>query len=558
MSNTCRHCNRNFQIFPAELDFFSKISPEFNGKRFAIPPPTLCPDCRMQRRCIWRNEFSYYARKCDLCEKRIISVHSADKPYPVYCNQCWWSDAWDPYSYGKEIDFTKSFFEQFTELQKKMPKPSMANDNHIASENIEYCQGLAYSKNCYLVTTSWRLEDSLYCSNCGEAKDLLDCRFVGQGSELVYESASCVKVYSSSFLYGCDSCSDCHLGIDLRGCANCFCCIGLRQKEYCFFNQQCSKQEYQEKIAEYRNGSYQALEAAKKEFTKFAKLQPQKAVFQVNCENSSGNNLYFCKNFIGFNVIAGEDSRYYVIGTRPVHCQDILVGGEHSWCYEGVNPDHSYMSHFTVWCWSCKNTLYSDNCHSSNNIFGCIGLRHAEYSILNKKYSKEDYSILVTKLIEQMKTRSEWGEFFPFGVSQFSYNETIAQDYFPISENEANKLGANWQNTSSRPTGNINFKIPDQISEISDSIVSEILACEECKNGFKIMTLELKFYRKMNLPLPHNCPDCRRKNRFSRTGSFKLFPAKCYGCALDIEAAEPANKESKIFCNSCYEKILHL
>jgi hypothetical protein len=36
-----------------------------------------------------------------------------------------------------------------------------------------------------------------------------------------------------------------------------------------------------------------------------------------------------------------------------------------------------------------------------------------------------------------MKSTGEWGEFFPLPLSPFGYNETVAQDYFPLTSEEA-------------------------------------------------------------------------------------------------------------------------
>ncbi|MCB9806736.1 hypothetical protein H6768_02390 [Candidatus Peribacteria bacterium] len=44
-----------------------------------------------------------------------------------------------------------------------------------------------------------------------------------------------------------------------------------------------------------------------------------------------------------------------------------------------------------------------------------------------------------------MQSTGEWGEFFPLTLSPFGYNETVAQDYFPISEKEAQKKGYKWK-----------------------------------------------------------------------------------------------------------------
>jgi hypothetical protein len=78
-----------------------------------IPPPTLCPDCRQQRRLSFRNERKLYKRKCDATGKDIISIYSPDKPYTVYHQDYWWSDAWEPMDYGRDFDFSRSAIEQF-------------------------------------------------------------------------------------------------------------------------------------------------------------------------------------------------------------------------------------------------------------------------------------------------------------------------------------------------------------------------------------------------------------------------------------------------------------
>jgi len=36
-----------------------------------------------------------------------------------------------------------------------------------------------------------------------------------------------------------------------------------------------------------------------------------------------------------------------------------------------------------------------------------------------------------------MISSGEWGEFFPIEMSPFGYNETIAQEYFPITQDES-------------------------------------------------------------------------------------------------------------------------
>ena len=106
-TRNCQNCKKDFIIEPDDFGFYDKIK---------VPPPTFCPECRLQRRLVWRNERSLYHRKCELCSKNVISMYSPESPFSVYCHECWWGDGWDPLKYGRDYNFSKPFFEQYKEL----------------------------------------------------------------------------------------------------------------------------------------------------------------------------------------------------------------------------------------------------------------------------------------------------------------------------------------------------------------------------------------------------------------------------------------------------------
>lgn len=145
-NRTCAKCATIFAIADRDIAFYEKISPVFSGKKYMIPPPTLCPDCRQQRRLSFRNERKLYKRKCDATGKEIVSIYSPDKPYTIYDQEYWWSDAWDPMSYGREFDFERSTMEQYRELFKKIPHLGILS---FATENAEYNNHVGFLKNCY-------------------------------------------------------------------------------------------------------------------------------------------------------------------------------------------------------------------------------------------------------------------------------------------------------------------------------------------------------------------------------------------------------------------------
>ena len=156
MNKNCVQCKAGFEIFPEDLAFYEKVSPVLAGKTYPIPVPTFCPDCRQQRRLAFRNERHLYNRKCDFSGKQIVSIHPSDALYKVYAQDVWWSDQWDPLEYGRDFDFNRSFFEQFQDLLKVVPRLSLINKN---CENSDYSLFSSDLKNCYLIFSALKSED---------------------------------------------------------------------------------------------------------------------------------------------------------------------------------------------------------------------------------------------------------------------------------------------------------------------------------------------------------------------------------------------------------------
>lgn len=59
-------------------------------KKKGLPYPVACPECRQKERLLLRNERKLHYRKCDKCQKDIISTYPPGAPYPIYCQECFW------------------------------------------------------------------------------------------------------------------------------------------------------------------------------------------------------------------------------------------------------------------------------------------------------------------------------------------------------------------------------------------------------------------------------------------------------------------------------------
>jgi hypothetical protein len=200
-----------------------------------------------------------------------------------------------------------------------------------------------------------------------------------------------------------------------------------------------------------------------------------------------------------------------------------------------------------------------------------MGLRQSEYSILNKKYSKEEYVALKQKIIDHMKKTGEWGEFFdPSIIAPFAYNECVAYDYFPFTKEEALGKGYKWYDRPAREY-QVTMKteqIPQTITETPDTIMKEVIECASvhdessispnCPRAFRVIQMELDFYKATGMPIPKFCPACRREARFKKRNPRTLWKRSCMneGCQNEFETSYDPERSEIIFCESCYNKTV--
>ena len=551
MQKNCRQCTQKLEVTDEDLKFYDKISPVFGGRKFPIPIPTLCPSCRQQRRLVFRNERKLYHRKCDLTGKEIISMYSPDKKIKVYDREVWWSDRWNPLDYGKNFDFSRPFFEQFKELLIAVPRIALNNKDPY---NSEYCNFALENRDCYLTFTSGLEESCFYTNRSFRNKNCSDCTTT-EDSELCYEMIDSIHCYHSSWLQNCTNSSDCFFGYNLKGCSYCFGCANLTQKKYHIFNQPYSEEEYKKRLQEL----WKNLPAARKEFEKMKLKAIRKNINGMQLENCSGDALFNSKNaqdcYEGNHL---QDCRYVTNTTNMKDSYDVDNDDNSELVYECVGSETNYQHLFNDICWFNTDDYYNSLCFNSKNIFGCVGLKKNQYCILNKQYSKEEYEQLVPRIIEHMMKNGEWGEFFPMALSTFAYNETPAQDYYPLTREQAAQLGATWEDyKETSGYQGVKIQVPDDISKVNDTITKEILHCEQCGKNYKIILQELQFYRKLLLPLPKKCPECRYKGRLELRNPRTLWTRSCAKCGTDMQTTYAPDRPETVYCESCYLKEIY-
>jgi hypothetical protein len=561
MNTACLLCQEKFSVSAEDLSLLQAISPVIGGRKEILPPPTLCPDCRQQRRLAFRNERRLYARKCDLTGKQIISSYSPDKPYIVYDQAEWWSDAWDALSFGREFDFALPFFKQFAALQREVPRVSVVNTN---SENSVYTNYTANNKNCYLIFSNsyGHNEDCFYGTclsksvSCVDSINIFNC-------QLCFDCIDCTDCYSLLSCRDCTECQESFFLSDCRRCKNCIGCKGLRDKQYCVQNKQHTKEEYMKILEQSKTDTHAGYEGIRRFFDSFDRSTPQLFSRQKSCEQCTGDYLQNSRDCEQcFDTNGSEHCRYMQYSVSDdFNCCDASYLVDSTNCYENLSLVQCSDCHFTnlTW-WGVHGVLYSELCfNATRDCFGCIGLRGKQYCILNKQYTKEEYEALVPKIIEHMKRTKEWGEFFPMFLSPFGYNETIAHEFFPLSEGEAKKRKWNWHPEEEERDQYLGpeYKIPDAIADVPEDITKQILTCAVTNKPYKIIPQELKFYRQMNIPVPRKCPDQRHRERMALRNPRKLWNRECAKCRSPIATSYAPDRPEIVYCERCYLEAVY-
>jgi hypothetical protein len=169
-----------------------------------------------------------------------------------------------------------------------------------------------------------------------------------------------------------------------------------------------------------------------------------------------------------------------------------------------------------------------------------------------------------------------YGDFLPIEHSPFGYNETAAQDWYPLTREAAIEGGYLWSDYQSDVKYEFSdYKIPDDIRDVKDDILDKFLKCEASGKAYRITPMELQFYRHVGIPIPLRWPLERHKARIARMLPRKLWRRKCQcagatasngsykntsqhqhgsnSCHNEFETSYAPDRKEIVYCEDCYK-----
>ncbi len=278
------------------------------------------------------------------------------------------------------------FLTKYNALKDTLPRsPNFCLD----LENTEFAAYSYRLKNCYYCFDTVDSEHCLYYFDGVRSKYCVDGDYCVE-CELLYESVDTYQCYNSNYLIYCarlyDSfyCRDCMDGHDLFGC------VHLKQKQYCIFNKQYSKEEYHSQVNKLLKLPAELHLQKVQELYESYPLGPTFVTHSENCDY--GNHVHYAKNcYLCFDVARSENCGYMYDTFYTKNSYDLTYCYKSELCYECVDSSRSYNCDFIEWSTGCFDCAYLFDCNDCHNCWGCVGIKHKRFCILNKQYTEVEY-----------------------------------------------------------------------------------------------------------------------------------------------------------------------
>jgi len=532
-------------------------------RKFNVPPSKLAPETR--RRFLFGFPVglaAWYKPQAETGQKILSCVHQ-DSPFKVLPDKEWLDR--DFSRTEPVLQSEQSFFEQFKALAYTIPVAARRDDGsniNTLGFHVLLCQ------DAYLMFCSGSMKhcfNSAFSFDCEESTEVLNSVGCFNSAFLsrVFNSNNCIFSLESR---GCDHCA---FLFDCRNCRDCFGTTNKRNKQFIFFNEQLTKEEYQERISQIDLASSSQFENQKNKFWELLKAAIWPENFNTGDIDSGGEYLENCvrcqheynssKSTDGFFSSISFEFHNSAFSTRISWGSDTFYS-----CDTNESSDIKFC--FRVW--RSRKMEYCMDCMNCENCFGCFGLQRKSFHIFNVSYTEEEYWQKVDEIKCAMLERGEYGEFFPAIFSAVGFQFSMGDAFFGYSADELQKMNVPMLDPNSGAvvitdeTKVSDVIFPEVLPDSSlDSKVNEYIGRPilDSKIGrkYSITSDELALYRHLHLPLPHQHFLTRLSNLIRMSNFSVPELTECQNCQKKITTYKNATfSERKVFCLACYNQFL--
>jgi hypothetical protein len=142
----------------------------------------------------------------------------------------------------------------------------------------------------------------------------------------------------------------------------------------------------------------------------------------------------------------------------------------------------------------------------------------------------------------------------------YGYNETVAHEQFPLTKSQAKSLWFAWHDEQTTDYSGLQTidptTLPQNIHEISDTILQQVLVCHKTRKPYRITKQELNLYRRLDISIPILHPDVRHSQRVAQRPPRILHWRACDESWQEIISVYTRNTPFPVYCEDEYKKIM--
>ncbi|PJA47370.1 hypothetical protein CO172_01910 [Candidatus Uhrbacteria bacterium CG_4_9_14_3_um_filter_36_7] len=533
-------------------------------RRFNIPPSKISPSTNWKLLGYFDASYQFWWNKHFETGEPVLSFHHPGSGIRVLPDTEWYNRDFSSITYDYKKD--KSFFDQMRIFEKQIP--FLATYNVIPPEHSLTLVSLG-DKDSYFVFAS----KSIHCfySTCATDSEDSSLIFLGKSIIKSHHVLHSERLFNCRYVRESRDCMDSCFLFDCRNCKNCFGATNKRNREYLWFNEQLSKQEWEKRRSEVDLGKRSIEQMMIKQFESLLLLDtvwPEN--FNEKTESSTGEYL---TNAIDCSSCFFADGRCihnyqttWLFGDSQDNAFDWCPCDSRGTCFCALVYFSNELK-FCFRCRSCDTCEYCMMCTDCKNCFACIGLSHKQFHIFNKPYSEEEYWKRIDEIKCLMLDRGEYGKFFPPEFSSAYPPEGGSVIYCGVDEAElsilgGNKFDPNTEGATKKDSTDLSVmrqmeEVPDSIDDLIDDWIGVPIYDKNAGRTFSFLKPEVEYYREFHLP-PPNTHFIRRVHEVSQAGQLAIledhFCAQCKKTILTSKNKKFAHR--KIYCKSCYLKYL--
>ena len=530
-------------------------------KKFNVPPSPYALHTRWELMTSFWTGFQWWYFKHPKTGENILSFYHPATGVSVLPDKEWFDH--DFSSEFLEDDPMRSVEESLYQLTRRIPLPASSNlqepENSIATvsngERNSYFMCGCDSERSLFGFWSTRLVDSCLVFSSGNVTDSysISCAVNVHNSLFIRD---CSNVLSSAFCFSCE---------DIEFC---FGATNQRHAKYLWFNEQLTKEAWEQRRAEVDLSRRSELE---KWLEAFYDLVGNKTIWSENMSvgaiNSTGEYLfdvsdcsecYFCVKHCShlYNCLFGVSGKESAF-SAPIFSENV---------YEANNCFNSNACKYTYATYGCQNLEYSFLNYECQNCFGCVGLRHKEFYIFNKSYTEEVYWKKLDEIKCRMLDDGTYGRSLSMKLSPTYFGESGAVKHLDAKMDRWEKLGGTpFDPESFGAIGDLSDQpmrssqeIPDSIDEVTDEAwIGKPILDEKAHRRFTFLKPELAFYRRKRLAPPTTHMTTRMKDLLQEENLAVFENHACGKCAKQMRVAKNVKYPNRtIYCTACY--LAHL